>query len=51
MKLRYAFENNMSANIKLTKMQISKTTQSGGFLGALLSKTAGPVNDGSGSIG
>ena len=33
MKLRNAFENNMSANIKFCKTQISKLIQSGGFLG------------------
>ena len=33
----------MSANIKLTKTQISKITQSGCFLGVLLSKIAGPL--------
>ena len=33
----------MSANIELTKTQISKITQSGCFLGALLSKIAGPL--------
>ena len=33
----------MSADIKLSKAQISKTTQSGRFLGALLSKLAGPL--------
>ena len=42
-KLRNAFENNMSTNIKLSKTQISKTIQSGGFLGSLLSKTAAPL--------
>ena len=35
-KLRNAFNNNMSTNLKLFKAQISKTTQSGGFLGRLL---------------
>ena len=33
----------MSTNIKLSKAQISKITQSGGFLGSLLSKLAGPL--------
>ena len=33
----------MSADIKLPKMQISKITLSGDFLGALLSKIAGPL--------
>ena len=31
-KLRNAIENNMSTNIKLSKAQISKIIQSGGFL-------------------
>ena len=38
MKLRNAFEDIESANIMLSKAQISKITQSGGFLGVLLSK-------------
>ena len=42
-KLRNAFENNMSTDIKLSKAQISKLIQSGGFLGSLLSKLAGPL--------
>ena len=33
-------ENNMSTDIKLSKAQISKIIQSGGFLGSLLSKIA-----------
>ena len=33
----------MSTDIKLSKTQISKIIQSGGFLGALLSKIAGPL--------
>ena len=41
-KLRNAFNNNMSTDIKLSKAQISKIIQSGGFLGSLLSKLAGP---------
>ena len=40
-KLINVFENNMSTDIKLPKSQISKTTQSGGFLGSILSKLAG----------
>ena len=40
-KLRNAFENNISTDIKLSKDQISKIIQSGGFLGSLLSKLAG----------
>ena len=42
-KLRNAFNNNMSANIKLSKAQITKIIQSGGFLGSSLSKLAGPL--------
>ena len=42
-KLRNAFENNMSADIKLSRTQISKIIQSGRFLGSLLSKLAGPL--------
>ena len=42
-KLRNAFNNNMSTNLKLSRAQISKIIQSGGFLGSLLSKLAGPL--------
>ena len=42
-KLRNAFNNNMATDLKLSKAQISKIIQSGGFLGALLSKLAGPL--------
>ena len=42
-KLRNAFNNNMSTDIKLSKAQITKIIQFGGFLGALLSKLAGPL--------
>ena len=35
--------NNMSTDIKLSKAQITKIIQSGGFLGSLLSKLAGPL--------
>ena len=35
-KLRNAFNNNISIDLKLSKAHISKTTQSGGFLGRLL---------------
>ena len=41
--LRNAFNNNMLADLKLSKAQISKIIQSGGFLGSLLSKLAGPL--------
>ena len=40
-KLRNAFNNNMSTDLKLSKAQISKIIQSGVFLGSLLSKLAG----------
>ena len=33
----------MSVDIKLSKTQIAKIIQSGGFLGSLLSKLAGPL--------
>ena len=42
-KLRNAFNNNMSTNLKLSKAQISKIIQSGGFLGSLLSKLSSPL--------
>ena len=35
-KLRNAFNNNMSTDLKLSKAQISKIIQSGGFFGRLL---------------
>ena len=37
-KLRNAFNNNTSTDLKLSKAQIFKIIQSGGFLGSLLSK-------------
>ena len=43
MKLRKTFNNSMSADLTLSKVQISKIVQSGGFLGLLLSKWAGPL--------
>ena len=42
-KVINAFNNNMSTNLKLSKAQISKIIQSGGFLGSLLSKITGPL--------
>ena len=42
-KLRNAINNNMSTDIQFSKAQISKMIQSGGFLGSLLSKLAGPL--------
>ena len=41
-KLRNAINNNLASDIKLSKAQIKKLIQSGGFLGKLLSKLAGP---------
>ena len=41
-KLRNAFNNNISTDLKLSKAQISKIIQSGGFLGSL-SKLADPL--------
>ena len=35
--------NNMSIDLKFSKAQINKIIQSGGFLGSLLSKLAGPL--------
>ena len=40
-KLRNAFNNNMSTDLKLSKAHISKIVQSRGFLGSLLSKLDG----------
>ena len=42
-KLRNAFNNNMSTDIRLSKAHISKIIQSGGFLGSLLSKLTSPL--------
>ena len=42
-KLRNAIESNISTDIKLSKAQISKIIQSGGFVGSLLHKIAGPL--------
>ena len=42
-KLRNAFNNNMSTDLKLSKAQISKIIQPGGFLGSLFSKLAAPL--------
>ena len=42
-KLRNALNNNSATDIKLSKTQIKKIIQSGGFLGKLLSKLAGPL--------
>ena len=42
-KLRNAINNNLATDIKLSKAQIKKLIQSGGFLDKLLSKLAGPL--------
>ena len=42
-KLRNAISNNMATDLKLSKAQIKRLIQSGGFLGKLLSKLAGPL--------
>ena len=42
-KLKNALNNNMSTYLKLSKAHISKIIQSGGILGSLLSKLAGPL--------
>ena len=42
-KLRNAFNNNMSTDLKFSKAQISKIIHPGGFLGSLLSKLACPL--------
>ena len=42
-KIRNAFENNVSTDIQLSKAQISKITQFGGFLSSLLSNIAVPL--------
>ena len=41
--IRKAFTNHSSTDIKLSKTQLSKMIQSGGFLGKLLGKLAGPA--------
>ena len=42
-KLRDAINNNMSTDIKFSRAQLNKLIKSGGFLGKLLSKIAGPL--------
>ena len=41
--IRKAFANHSSIDIKLSKTELSKIIQSGGFLGNLLGKLAGPL--------
>ena len=42
-KVRNAFNDNTSSDLKLSKAHISKKIQSGGFLRSLLSKVVGPL--------
>ena len=42
-KLRNTINNNMATDIKLSKAQLKKLIQSGGFLWSLLDKLAGPL--------
>ena len=42
-KVRNALNNNMSTDLKFSKAQVFKIIQSGGFLGSLLRKLAGPL--------
>ena len=42
-KVRNAFNNNTSTDLKFSRGQISKIIQSSEFLGSLLSKLAGPL--------
>ena len=42
-KLRNTLNNNSATDVKLSKAQIKNLIQSGGFLGKLLSKLAGPL--------
>ena len=41
--LRNTFNKNMSTELKISRTRISKTIQSGGFLGLLLGILAGPL--------
>ena len=41
--IRKAFTNSLSTDVKFSKTQLLKMSQSGGFLGNLLSKLAGPL--------
>ena len=43
-KIRNAFNNNTSTDIRLSKVQINKIIQSGGFLGRLLIKNRITIN-------
>ena len=43
LQVRKAFANNLSTDVKFSKTQLSKMSQSGGFLGNLLSKLAGQL--------
>ena len=41
--IRKAFANSLSTDVKFSKTQLLKMSQSGGFLGNLLGKLAGPL--------
>ena len=41
--IRKVFANNLSTDVKFSKIQLLKMSQSGGFLGNLLSKLVGPL--------
>ena len=41
--IRKAFANNLSTDVKFSRTQLLKMSQSGGFLGNLLSKLGGPL--------
>ena len=49
-KLRNALNNNSATDLNLSKAQINKIIQSGGFLGKLLSKLVGSINETSNAI-
>ena len=42
-KVRNAFNNNMPTDLKLSTAQINKIIHTGGFLGSLFSRLAGPL--------
>ena len=48
-KLRNAINNNLATDLKLSKTQIKKLIQSGGFLGKLLSKLVA-INESSNAV-
>ena len=48
--IRKAFAKNTSTDIKLSKTQLSKMIQSGGFIGNLLGKTSCSINESGNTI-